>query len=70
MYLALLDDVQEVAVKVLKMEAGASPSKSQLRQFEAEIAIMRAARFRNVVSFIGAHLGQVGDCQQLVIVAM
>ena len=59
MYLAVLDEIQIVAVKVVTAEADAAPTPAQLQQFETEIAIMRAARHQNVVNFIGAHLDQV-----------
>ena len=60
-YLGLLDGVHEVAVKVMITHTGAPPSPAQQQQFEAEIAIMRAARHRNVVAFVGAHMAQVSD---------
>ena len=58
-YLAILDDVEEVAVKVMATDAGREPTQEQLQQFEVEVNIMRAARHRNIARFIGAQISKV-----------
>ena len=60
-YKATLGGVQTVAVKVFTDQASteaASASKSE--EFQREIAILKACRDKNIVTFIGASL-QVGD---------
>ena len=66
-YKAVLDDVREVAVKYLNLDdCGSQASKQQRQQqyrqqFAAEVDIMNACRgHRNICSFIGAWLGEVG----------
>lgn len=60
-YLAVLDEMQPVALKVLKGGPEAAISPSELRQFEAEMALLRAARHRNIVTFFGGLARQSGE---------
>ncbi|KAK9812494.1 hypothetical protein WJX73_004290 [Symbiochloris irregularis] len=52
-YLAILDGVQPVAMKVVNDPASGDLSMNERRQFEVEMNVLRASRHRNVVSFIG-----------------
>lgn len=46
-YLAILDGIQSVAVKMLGGRQGHEVDSTQMQRFEAELAIMRSARHRN-----------------------
>lgn len=54
-YLATLDKLQLVALKVMSMD----PSLADTKHFEMEMQVLRAARHRNIVIFVGAYISQV-----------
>lgn len=60
-FLAVLDDAQLVALKVLRGQAGAPVSPLELKQFEAEMALLRSSRHTNVVTLYGGMVDGLGD---------
>ena len=54
-----MDDWQLIALKMLILDAGGSPTAAQSQQFESEINIMRACCHRNIVRFLGGWLEPV-----------
>lgn len=54
MYKAILDEVDEVAVKFLEHR-----DVSSIQKFAAEVQICRACHYEYVVAFMGAYLQKV-----------
>ena len=58
---AVLDDVNDVAVKRLSAAVVSQAEAVQLAKFKEEIQLMAACRHRNVVQFFGASLNTVSS---------